>query len=89
MIRFFLLKFATKFISSIQYSIGLSHITIMRKNYKKIRNINDLEYKVFSQKGEDGIIDYLLHSLKISKPKFIKRKKLYTVKEIQLGQMHQ
>jgi len=71
MIRFFLLKFATKFISSIQYSIGLSHITIMRKNYKKIRNINDLEYKVFSQNGEDGIIDYLLHSLKISKPKFI------------------
>ena len=63
MIRFFLLKFATKFISSIQYSVGLSHITIMRKNYKKIRNINDLEYKVFSQNGEDGIIDYLLHSL--------------------------
>ena len=89
MIKFFLLKFAIKFISSIQYSVGLSHITIMRKNYKKIRNINDLEYKVFSQNGEDGIIDYLLHSLKISKPKFIKRKKLYTVKEIQLGQMHQ
>ena len=45
MIRFFLLKFATKFISSIQYSVGLSHITIMRKNYKKIRNINDLEFQ--------------------------------------------
>ena len=59
------------------------------ENFEKIRNINDLEYKVFSQNGEDGIIDYLLHSLKISKPKFIKRKKLYTVKEIQLGQMHQ
>ena len=71
MIRFFLLKFATKFISSIQYSVGLSHITIMRKNYKKIRNINDLEYKVFSQNGEDGIIDYLLYSLNIKKPKFI------------------
>ena len=71
MIRSFLLKFATKFISSIQYSVGLSHITIMRKNYKKIRNINDLEYKVFSQNGEDGIIDYFLYSLKIEKPNFV------------------
>ncbi len=71
MFRFLLAKLVSKFVSSIQYSIGLSHITIMRKNYKKIRNINDLEYKVFSQNGEDGIIDYLLHSLKISKPKFI------------------
>ena len=71
MIRFFLLKFATKFISSIQYSIGLSHITIMRKNYKKIRNIYDLEYKVFSQNGEDGIIDFILRKLNIEKPKFV------------------
>jgi len=71
MIKFFLLKFAAKFISSIQYSIGLSHITIMRKNYKKIRNIYDLEYKVFSQNGEDGIIDFILRKLNIEKPKFV------------------
>ena len=37
----------------------------------KIRNINDLDYKIFSQNGEDGIIDYLLHALKIDKPKFV------------------
>ena len=74
MIRFFLLKFATKFISSIQYSVGLSHITIMRKNYKKIRNINDLEYKVFSQNGENGIIDYLLHSLKLANQNLLKER---------------
>ncbi len=71
MFKFLLYKIASKFIPSIKFSIGLSHITIMRKNYKKIKNINDLEYKVFSQNGEDGIIDYLLHSLKIYKPKFI------------------
>jgi hypothetical protein len=31
----------------------------------------DSEVKVFSQWGEDGIIDYLLTSLNISKPKFV------------------
>jgi hypothetical protein len=30
-----------------------------------------LDYKDFSQNGEDGIIDYLLYSLKIDKPKFV------------------
>ena len=42
-----------------------------RKNYKKIKNINQVELKFFSQNGEDGIIDYLLESLLIKKPKFI------------------
>ena len=55
----------------VNYSIGLSHILNIREKYKKIKNINDLDYKVFSQYGEDGIIDYLLHSLKIDKPKFV------------------
>ena len=32
---------------------------------------NFLPNKCFSQNGEDGIIDYLLHSLKIDKPKFV------------------
>ena len=30
-----------------------------------------MEFKVFSQNGEDGIIDYLLYSLNIQKPKFL------------------
>jgi hypothetical protein len=29
------------------------------------------DYKVFSQTGEDGIIDYLLYSLNIKVPKFV------------------
>ena len=55
----------------INFSVGLSHILNMRNKYKNIKNINDLDYKVFSQNGEDGIIDYLLYSLKIDKPKFV------------------
>ena len=55
----------------INFSVGLSHILNMRSKYKNIKNINDLDYKVFSQNGEDGIIDYLLYSLKIDKPKFV------------------
>ena len=53
------------------FMMGTSHLLNIRPKYKKIKNINDLDYKIFSQNGEDGIIDYLLHSLKISKPKFV------------------
>ncbi len=43
----------------------------MRKNYKDINKLHDVDYKIFSQNGEDGILDYLLYQLKIEKPKFI------------------
>ena len=36
-----------------------------------LKNFSDLDYKVFCQNGEDGIIDYLLFSLDITTPKFI------------------
>lgn len=42
-----------------------------RPKYTSLKNISDLDYKVFSQNGEDGIIDYLLFSLSITTPKFI------------------
>ena len=32
---------------------------------------SDVDYKIFSQNGEDGILDYILHRLNIEKPKFI------------------
>ena len=53
------------------YMTGSSHVSLMRQNYSKIKDINDLDYKIFSQAGEDGIIDYLLFSLGIKKPRFI------------------
>ena len=53
------------------YMIGLSHILLMRKNYSKVNKLSDVDYKIFSQNGEDGILDYLLYQLKIEKPKYI------------------
>ena len=38
---------------------------------KKNKNINDYEFRIFSQFGEDGIIQYLINNLQISKKKFI------------------
>ena len=53
------------------FMTGNSHILNMRKNYCYIQNLEELDYKIFSQNGEDGILDYLLFTLKIEKPKFI------------------
>ena len=41
------------------------------KKEQATNNINDYELKIFSQFGEDGIIDYLIGSLKIKEKNFI------------------
>ena len=51
--------------------IGKSILISKRKNYLNFENINDAEEKIFSQNGEDGIIDYVLETLDIKDPKFI------------------
>ena len=53
------------------YSIGLSHFVKIRPNYSQYKNLNNLDYKVYSQNGEDGILDYFLNCLNIDKPKFV------------------
>ena len=53
------------------FQMGVSHCNLMRKNYLQVKDLNELDYKVYSQSGEDGIIDYLLYMLNIKKPKFI------------------
>ena len=53
------------------FQMGVSHCHLMRKNYLQVKDLNELDYKVYSQSGEDGIIDYLLYMLNIKKPKFI------------------
>lgn len=50
---------------------GLSHLLNIREKYEHISNLQDVDYKIFSQNGEDGIIDYLLNKIKIDKPKFV------------------
>lgn len=51
--------------------LGLSHILSIRKDHSIIKSLRDVDYKIFSQNGEDGIIDYLLFQLNIEKPKFL------------------
>lgn len=41
------------------------------KSYEKIDSIQNVEFKVFSQWGEDGIIQYLIHKLPIKNEIFI------------------
>ena len=53
------------------YSIGLSHFVKISPNYSQYKNLNNLDYKVYSQNGEDGILDYFLSCLNIDKPKFV------------------
>jgi hypothetical protein len=42
-----------------------------QRKYENFKNINEAELKIFSQNGEDGIIDFLLFKLSIKNPKFI------------------
>lgn len=63
--------FFGKYLEKKLLMVGHSHILNMRNNYKNIKKINDLDYKIFSQFGEDGIIDYLIKSLEITSPKFV------------------
>ena len=52
--------------------LGEIQIELSKKKYNQISNIREAELKIFSQFGEDGIIDYLLYKLKLnSKIKFI------------------
>ena len=53
------------------FAIGSAHLSEMRQHYSKIKYLGEADYKVFSQTGEDGIIDYLLYSLDIKVPQFV------------------
>ena len=64
-------KVFKKYFEKKNYLTGLSHFIKIRPSYDKYKNLNDLDYKVYSQNGEDGIIDYLLSCLNIDKPKFV------------------
>ena len=46
--------------------LGEIQIELSKKNYEKIKNIRDAELKIFSQYGEDGIINYLLTKLNLN-----------------------
>lgn len=47
------------------------NILLNQSNGNKIQNLQDAEFKVFSQWGDDGIIQYLINNIEISAEKFI------------------
>ena len=50
---------------------GKASLLELRKKYSEYKSINESEFKVFSQNGEDGILDFLLKKLSIENAKFI------------------
>ena len=46
-------------------------ISLLNKKNKKIKDLSDIEFKVYSQWGEDGIIDWLVDKLPQIPKKFL------------------
>jgi hypothetical protein len=66
-----ILKFYLRDIDELKFQIGNSYFSLLNYEITQKARIDDFSYKVFSQNGEDGIIDFLLSTLKISSPKFV------------------
>jgi len=54
-----------------KFMLGSIFLNEAQKKYDSINNLEDTEYKVFSQTGEDGIIDFLLNKIEILNTKFV------------------
>jgi len=55
----------------LKYRIGLSAIAAARNRYDNIQQIEEADLRVFSQYGEDGIIDFICARLGLLKPTFV------------------
>ena len=53
----------SNFFDKVFFNIALVHFEQNKKNYDKIKSLFEAEYKVFSQNGEDGILNYILNNL--------------------------
>ena len=68
---FYSLKIKKNFIRRIKFDLGLNNILLLQQSsYDKASDIQEVECKVFSQHGEDGIINYLLVKMGIIRPNF-------------------
>lgn len=54
-----------------KFMLGSIYLNEVKKKYDLIKNLQEVEYKIFSQTGEDGIIDFLLTKLDILNCKFV------------------
>ena len=55
----------------LKYLTGKSYFNIAKKTYSDVKKFDEVYYKVFSQNGEDGVLDYLIDILKIKNLKFV------------------
>ena len=69
--KYILKKYFKKYQIEKKIMIGNSHFLNMKSKYTDLKKLNSVDYKIFSQNGEDGIINYLTSQLNINKPKFI------------------
>ena len=58
-------------LNQIKFLIGQNSILSSRSMHNSFENLWDAEVKVYSQWGEDGILDFLCEKLYISKPKIL------------------
>lgn len=70
LVSFVIRKLNQIFVNDIKVQIGQMHIALLQ-NGKKAQKLSDFEVKVFSQGGEDGIIDYLINQLGLIYPKVL------------------
>ena len=55
----------------IMFCVGEVQISQNKNRYEEVTDLNEIEVKIFSQNGEDGIIDYLVSSLKLNTKNFV------------------
>lgn len=67
----FFIKLKKKIATKLLLLVGMNLIYKSRIFYKEYSILEDSEIKIFSQNGEDGILDYLITKLEIRKPNFI------------------
>jgi hypothetical protein len=58
-------------ISNFKFALGQSAILASRQSYSKVKNLWDAEVKVYSQWGEDGILDYICEIIELTKPRVL------------------
>ena len=62
-IKKFLTRISKDSLDNLKFQNGCGNLNLMKNSYNDIIELNQTELKIFSQNGEDGIIDYLTFQL--------------------------
>ena len=64
-------RLTKKVMKKLYLLLGDILISNSRKQYDSYKTLEEAEIKIFSQNGEDGIIDYLIKKIEVNKPNFV------------------